>query len=173
MSQDTVEFPWRSPFDTESNTPPPQVETTPIINTTSGWRKWVQKHRALLAIFASSVALIAALEQKKNDTLATVPNLHDTQLSIMVPMVPFAKGAVIEARMLKPVVAPIKSFTKSQLLSVFTEEDVERIDERIVAKKDLPPYRPIFWPSLELRANPPAKASRVQVLYPSVGAKQP
>ena len=172
MSQDTVEFPWRSPYETHSDTAAP-VEVIASPKGAEKWRRWIKKHRALVVIVVASGALILALEQKKADGLATVPNLHNAQLSIMVPIVPFAKGAVIEARMLKPVVAPIRSFTKTQLLSVFTEEDVERIDDRIVAKKDLPPYRPIFWPSLELRPHPPAQIKRIEVLYPNDGAKQP
>jgi hypothetical protein len=87
----------------------------------------------------------------------------------MVPVVAIPKGTPLETRLLKAVITSEKSFTKTQLLSVFTEEDVTRIDERLVAKKDLPPYRPIFWNALELKTRAPAAAPRVQILYPPQG----
>lgn len=162
MSQDTVDFPWRSPFEDEKIT----LQATPIVTKKASWKTWIETHRIVIGLVIAIATLILILENKKVEQVPT-PHQGLHQISIMVPVIPFAKGSTIQARLLKPVIAPVKSFTKTQLLSVFTEEDIERIDGQVIAKKDLAPYRPIFWPSLELKPQIKNPKPQVQILYPT------
>ncbi len=162
MSQETVDFPWRSPFEDEKI----NLQPTPKEPEKSRWKTWIEKYRTVVGLVLAIATLILLLENKKAEQVpAPHQGLH--QISIMVPVIPFAKGSAIEASLLKPVIAPVKSFTKTQLLSVFTEEDIERIDGQVIAKKDLAPYRPIFWPSLELKPKMKNSEPQVQILYPT------
>ncbi|HVJ65520.1 MAG TPA: hypothetical protein VM901_09720 [Bdellovibrionota bacterium] len=165
MSQETVEFPWRHPFEDEKANP---ETTAPKVEEARAYDKVkarLRPYAPALGILAAIGILVVALgRQAPPDPKIAVPSART--LSVMVPVVPFPKGTVIEARMLKAVIAPAASFSKTQRLAVFTEDDIARVDDRLVAKKDLPPYRPIFWTSLELKRVPHAAPAKVKILYP-------
>jgi hypothetical protein len=165
MSKDTIEFPWRHPFEEDTKA---TSEIAPPLSTTNGKMEillnWISSNKGILGIIFAVILLIFALEQNKTPA-SPLASAGESQISIMVPVVGFPKGHAIEPQMLKSVIAPIKSFTKTQLMSVFTEDDIERIDGRIIAKKDLAPYRPIFWPSLELKQPAQNSKPKVQILY--------
>lgn len=160
MSKDTVEFPWRSPYEE----PPIPRAATP-----RNWKTRCQEFKNWGFVALAICVLVLMLLGKKPTAPQTNPGSGLGQLSIMVPVVAIPKGTSLNVRLLKSVLTTEKSFSKTQLLSVFTEEDVERVDDQLVAKKDLAPYRPIFWTALELKPKPRASMPSVQIIYSEKG----
>lgn len=160
MSENQVEFPWKTSFETKIE---PTLQKEP-----SSKELVIQKikqHQNVIAIFLAVIFLVMLM--KINTPEQTLPTSvsNNLQISIMVPVVAFPKGTPIDPRFLKPVTALSKSFSKAQLLSIFTEEDIDRLDNKLVAKKDLAPYKPIFWTSIEIKPNPTRSIKNIQIIY--------
>lgn len=163
MSKDFVEFPWK--ISVHEDPPQPELKEKP--STKESLKTLLVKYRHLIMCIAAIFFLSILLKTRSQST--NVQNSQEppqSQISIVVPVVAFPKGSILEARLLKPVIGSKKDFSKSQLLNVFMEEDIERIDDRLIAKKDLVPYKPIFWNSLELKRIPKPNRQNIKILYP-------
>lgn len=165
MSKDFVEFPWRSSFEHPVQTTD-SAESNFQENKFTDVKNFILKNKFIIGCLLGVLLLSLLLKKQTEPAINKTVSQNSSQISVVVPVVAFPKGSIIEPRLLKPVITSAKSFTKVQLFGVFTEEDIERVDDKLIAKKDLAPYRPIFWNSLELKRLPSRAPKQVQILYP-------
>jgi len=113
--------------------------------------------------YALGIIFLLALF-KKNPEAPPNPASRRAPLIVLVPMVPIPKGNHIPNAILKVAAVDEKSLTKAQSIQVVLEHDLDKLEQKLKAKKTLPPGRPIFWRDLELD-TPNATMNKPKIIF--------
>ena len=132
--------------------------TAPEVVPSSRW-----KRVKIYLPYALGIIFLLALF-KKNPEAGQNPVPRRAPLIVLVPMIPIPKGSHIPNGILKVAAIDEKSLTKAQSLQVVLEHDLDKLEQKLKAKKTLPPGRPIFWRDLELDI-PSATLSKPKIIF--------
>lgn len=111
-----------------------------------------------------AVLVLSVLVRRADSGPAAAP--ENATIDIVAPLVPIGRGQSVLAEQLRLVPLARKDLTKPQLLQIVRDEDLTKLKGRVVARKNLPPGRPLFWADLEWKTDR-GSAPLPQILYPS------
>jgi len=114
-----------------------------------------------LVVAVLLLSIFARKDQATVETSGTVATID-----VVSPLVPIGRGHPVLAEQLRLVPLAKKDLTKPQLLQIVRDEDLTKLKGRVVARKNLPPGRPLFWTDLEWKSESPLSITP-QVIYPS------
>lgn len=151
-----VEFPW--------STTSSQFEEAPLAPPPETWahRTW-RYIRHFFPVLLCLAMLINLVFEKKEPIATSAPVGSMKRIPVLVSLLPQTKGTPLQLGILRELPLLQSELTKSDRLSLLQVEDLEKIKEGIIVKRQLPPRKPITWKDLELR--PPTQTSKIRVLY--------
>lgn len=89
-------------------------------------------------------------------------------IAALVSMWPIAKGEEVNISHFKAIRIKATNLTKNQQLQLFDTVGVDtQRGEQLVAKKDIPPNKPIFWSDLSIQKKKVSHSKKTQIHYGS------
>jgi hypothetical protein len=153
-------YPWLESSDAPLNPPKPAERPQPTRRDKA--REFLRSSLPWLALMAVVLALSVFARKPAAPTLPPAPAVVD----VVAPLVPIGRGRPILADQLRLLPLARRDLSKAQLLKIVRDEDLAKFQGRIVAKRLLPPGRPLFWSDLEWKSETSAQAVP-QILYPA------
>ncbi len=159
------QFNWISDVTNESNKQVTHLE--------SEQRQPSLKEKAFLTINEYKVPIIIALIlallsfgtnskpiEEKTKSYSAPP------LQAYVSMWPIAKGEKLEPLYLKSIQIKAKGLTRNQQLQLFEVPSLgTSTQDFLVAKKDIPPNKPIFWTDLKIKRTIAPNQTKIRIHY--------
>jgi len=120
-----------------------------------------------LILFVLSLAS-PSNSQNKSKEKKIVPTV-----SALVSMWPIAKGEEVNISHFKAINLRANNLSKNQRLQLFDAVGVNpQKGERLIAKKDIPPNKPVFWSDLTIKKQTSTRSHRTKIHYGSERAQE-
>jgi hypothetical protein len=118
----------------------------------SGWKRAYALSKPYLPYLIALALLFLASLYRRGDSKpsASLPQHTSRTVPVVISLVAIPKGTPIPPEALDIVEVHASSLSKAQRLRAFTPEQLNKLTQKIVAKRDIPSQVPIFWNDLQL-----------------------
>ncbi len=128
--------------------------------------KKILENPLLLKIGIPLLLLIILFSMSFKNKTETISNLPSNNfIEVVVSPLAIAKGRKIPEDILQTLGIPSRDLSKAQKLQLFKASQSNAIKGSLIAKKDIPPFKPLFWTDLTLDQKPENLPSKIQILY--------
>jgi hypothetical protein len=109
------------------------------------------------------IILFSISFKNKTERINNLPS--NNFIEVIVSPLAIAKGRRIPEDILQTLGIPSRDLSKTQKLQLFKASQSNAIKGSLIAKKDIPPFKPLFWTDLTLNQNSSKAASKIQIFY--------
>lgn len=157
---DLNSFNWTLPKIDRSESPlePMEVENSKI--------KKILENPLLLKVGIPLLLLIILFSmsfKNKSEAISHLPS--NNFIEVVVSPLAIAKGRTIPEDILQTLGIPSRDLSKAQKLQLFKVSQTNAIKGSLIAKKDIPPFKPLFWTDLTLYQKIENAPSKIQIFY--------
>ena len=131
-----------------------------------GQKNWKQKAKENWPLILFALLLVAFFlsRQESNETKKVTRKKEIRTVAILTAAFPLMKGDKILPTQLRTLVFDWKDLSKTQKQNRLREDDLNRFEGMIIAKKNIGPHRPLLWSDLEYR-KPPHQQKKFPIIY--------